>query len=327
MVARSWIDPDTLLRAAVGDAFPAAQLVVVDQLEVVHALAVGAADEQTVFDIASLTKPLCTAYLTMLLCERGVVSRADRPRPDVTVDHLLCHASGLPGWKALTPQGEHAYLSIVEQVRREQLLTVPGTHAVYSDLGFILLGAHLEERSLSFLEVMFAHEIARPLGVATGFFPPDHARCAPCEGLRGVVHDDNARAMGGAAGHAGLFSTAHDVATIAQSLLASFLDRPAPRLVSPSTVRDFWTPSAVPGSTWCYGWDRPSPTGSSAGERWPKNGVGHLGFTGCSLWLDPPRGRAVVLLSNRVEPTRDNDRIRTLRPRLHDAIVRVLDGD
>jgi CubicO group peptidase (beta-lactamase class C family) len=91
-------------------------------------------------------------------------------------------------------------------------------------------------------------------------------------------------------------------------------------------VRRYWSPSGVPGSTWCLGWDRPAATGSSAGTRWPRTGVGHLGFTGCSIWIDPPRARWVVLLSNRVHPTRANDRIKSFRPRLHGAIVEALDG-
>jgi CubicO group peptidase (beta-lactamase class C family) len=97
-------------------------------------------------------------------------------------------------------------------------------------------------------------------------------------------------------------------------------------LVQPETVRRFWHPSGVPGSTWCLGWDRPSPGASSAGARWPRDGVGHLGFTGCSLWIDPPRARWVVLLSNRVHPTRANDAIKAFRPVLHDAVVAALDG-
>jgi CubicO group peptidase (beta-lactamase class C family) len=90
-------------------------------------------------------------------------------------------------------------------------------------------------------------------------------------------------------------------------------------------VRQFWTPSAVPGSTWCLGWDRPAAIDSSAGTRWPRDGVGHLGFTGCSIWIDPPRARWVVLLSNRVNPTRANERIKQFRPLVHDAIVAALD--
>ncbi len=158
MVDQRWTQADTLLQQAVGDVFPAAQLVVMDQLAVVHALAVGDASEHTLFDIASLTKPLCTAYLTMLLVERGVVSRRDQPRPDVSVDALLCHASGLPAWKPLWPPDaellherpeliNHPYLGVVEQVRREPLTFTPGSRAVYSDLGFILLAAWLEQKT------------------------------------------------------------------------------------------------------------------------------------------------------------------------------------
>jgi CubicO group peptidase (beta-lactamase class C family) len=99
-----------------------------------------------------------------------------------------------------------------------------------------------------------------------------------------------------------------------------------PRLLSPARVRQMWTPAGVAGATWCLGWDRPAPAGSSAGERWPKDGVGHLGFTGCSVWIDPARARWVVLLSNRVHPTRSNEAIKQFRPALHDALSAALDG-
>jgi CubicO group peptidase (beta-lactamase class C family) len=120
--------------------------------------------------------------------------------------------------------------------------------------------------------------------------------------------------MGGVAGHAGLFGHARDVAALVRSL---FDEKTHP----------YWEPANIPGSTWCLGWDRPSATNSSAGTRWPRTGVGHLGFTGCSLWLDPPRRRAVILLTNRVHPSRSNDRIKQFRPLIHDAIVQALDGE
>jgi CubicO group peptidase (beta-lactamase class C family) len=216
---------------------------------------------------------------------------------------------------------------VVDRALHAPLDSPPGTRSVYSDLGFIVLGDLIERAGGVRLDALFAREIARPLGVDTRFVPEDPSACAPCEGMRGVVHDDNARAMDGVAGHAGLFSTATDVARLARSLLASFLNLEVevPRLVGAETVRAFFSPCGIPGSTWRYGWDGPSPQGSQAGERWPKDGVGHLGFTGCSLWMDPPRGRAVVLLSNRVEPTRNNERIKQVRPALHDAIVAALD--
>jgi CubicO group peptidase (beta-lactamase class C family) len=304
-----------LLGDAVGDVFPAAQLVVADAGEIVFERAVGAATLDTVFDLASLTKPLCTTTLAMRDVERGLA--LDEPvRPGVTVRHLLSHSSGLPAWKLLSGGGKAA---ILEAVRREPLERAPGSAARYSDLGFILLGGFLEGRAGRPLDARFDEEIAGPLGLAMTYHPEPLA-CAPTEGeLRGVVHDENARAMGGIAGHAGLFSTAREVSRVAAELCAAFGGLPG-RLVAPDTARIFFTPSGVPGSTWCLGWDRPSPTGSSAGTSWPRSGVGHLGFTGCSLWMDPPRGRWVILLSNRVYPTRANERIKAFRPVLHDAV-------
>jgi CubicO group peptidase (beta-lactamase class C family) len=346
---------DALLEDAVGVVFPAAQLVVLDGLEKKHERSYGNCANDTLFDLASLTKPLCTATLCMQLEERGALSLDEEPRPGVTVRQLLAHASGLPAWKLLPLAGAaHPPVGARAFLQREPLEAPPGTRAVYSDLGFILLGMHLEQRTGRFLEVMFAEEIARPLGVEVAFLPPP-ARCAPTEGdLRGVVHDENARALGGVAGHAGLFGHARDVARIAHALLAAWATAPpaatstaappaAPEkrtnvrafsepseknersFFSGGAVRKFWAPSGVAGSTWCLGWDRPAAVGSSAGERWPRDGVGHLGFTGCSLWLDPARGRAVVLLTNRVHPTRANDRIKQLRPVLHDAVVAALE--
>ena len=326
---------EKLLREATGTIFPAAQLVVVDGFRVVLDRAVGEATEQTLFDIASLTKPLSTVTLTMLLVDRGQLSLNGQVRPGMTIRQLLSHSSGLPAWKQLSagPDSASVREGIVEAARREPLETPPGTHASYSDLGFILLGDALEHATGRRLDALFADEVARQLGLGTTFRPSDRSRCAPAEGLRGIVHDQNARAMEGVAGHAGLFSTAEDVSLLGDALMAAWRDAdPAlvsgkrPRVVEPRTVRTFWSPSEVPDSTWCLGWDRPSLVGSSAGERWPRDGVGHLGFTGCSMWLDPRRARSVVLLSNRVEPTRQNDRIKAFRPILHDAISEALDG-
>lgn len=310
----NWASVDRMLQDAVGAVFPSAQLVVIDGGAVVLERAVGAADADTVFDVASLTKPLATASLVML---KGI-GLDETVRPGVTVFHLLSHSSGLPAWKLLGPDP-------VTAARAEPLAYPTGTRSIYSDLGFILLGDHVARRCGRSLAELFRDAIAAPLEIETTYAPAfDPSRIAPCEGLRGVVHDENARAMGGVAGHAGLFSTARDVAVIARALLAAW--RGDGGLFPPDALRRFWSPANVPGSTWCLGWDRPSPGASQAGTRWPRSGVGHLGFTGCSLWLDPPRGRAVALLSNRVEPTRANERIKQLRPALHDAIVATLDG-
>jgi CubicO group peptidase (beta-lactamase class C family) len=308
---------EQLLTEAVGRVFPAAQLVVLDGGRVVLERAVGNCAPETLFDIASLTKPLATVTLVMRLLERGRLSLDDEPRPGVTLRLLLCHASGLPAWRLLGATRDE----ILARVKAEPLERAPGTASVYSDLGFILLGDAVERAGGARLDELITREV--PLPIRYG--PIEPALCAETEhGLRGVVHDENARALGGVAGHAGLFANARAVAEMARSLVETW--HGAAGLVAPETLRRFWSPCPVAGSTWCLGWDRPSAVGSSAGARWPRDGVGHLGFTGCSLWIDPPRRRAVVLLSNRVNPTRENDRIKAFRPLLHDAIVESLDG-
>jgi CubicO group peptidase (beta-lactamase class C family) len=223
---------------------------------------------------------------------------------------------------------------------------------VYSDLGFILLGDLLERLVGERLDVQFAR-LAAQLGVEVGFRPLDRPlavaadRCpitnretADREPLRGVVHDDNARAMLGVAGHAGLFGTAAAVAAIGEALLDCYHDSGSRRQrsigLTAATVRHFWAlPTAPPGATFGLGWDHPTPALpgadaaaalSSAGRWWPRTGVGHLGFTGCSLWIDPPLRLCVVLLSNRVAVTTPEQAaqtqagIRALRPALHDAV-------
>ncbi len=316
---------DRMLRDAVGPVFPAAQLIVCDRFSPLFDQAVGDCTGETLFDVASLTKALATTTLTMHAIDDGTLTLETRPRPEMTVAQLLAHASGLPAWKRLGDSRDEVLRTIAD----EPLEAPPGTRSVYSDLGFILLGATVERALGVGLDAAFAARIAAPLGLGMTYLPRDPAACAPTEGdVRGVVHDENARALGGVAGHAGLFATARDVSRVAHSLVAAWhgaRSASVPRILPPARVQQLWTPSGVPGSTWCLGWDRPAPAHSSAGTRWPRDGVGHLGFTGCSLWIDPPRARWVVLLSNRVHPTRANERIKQLRPALHDAIVSALD--
>src|SRR5262249_54145855 len=154
----------------------------------------------------------------------------------------------------------HDRAEILRAVADEPLESPPGTVARYSDLGFILLGATVENALGTSLDAAFARRIAAPLGIGTAFGPCEPARCAPTEGeLRGIVHDENARAMGGVAGHAGLFSTARDVSRLVHALVAAWHNvrsTSTPRLLPSARVRQMWTPSPVPGSTWCLGWDR-----------------------------------------------------------------------
>lgn len=321
--------------------------------------AVGAANLATSFDIASLTKALCTSLLCMRLCDAQKLDLDEAVLPGVTVRELLHHASGLPAWRPLHREaisGRDLAVDFDVQSRPfivEEAARTPRGPAyariVYSDLGFILLGDFLEKRLGERLDVAFAR-IAASLDIELGFRPLDfshqaipESRCAPTrretparELLQGVVHDDNARAMLGVAGHAGLFGTVSAVARLGLALIDAYCDTgsAAQRAlgISAQTVRRFFAqPKQPAGATFGLGWDHPDPVGpSSAGTLWPRDGVGHLGFTGCSIWLAPAQYTFVVLLSNRVgvETTAGAEAshaaIKRLRPALHDAVLTAL---
>jgi CubicO group peptidase (beta-lactamase class C family) len=311
----------------------------------------------TLYDVASLTKAVATSVIAMketgagrLALEGKLVellpefSGPEAGRDQVTVRDLLAHASGLPAHRPLWRQAAEAAAArwTVERLAaREPLEYAPGTRAVYSDLGFILLGWLLERLTGERLDVLTGKLIAGPLGLeATRFIGladvdararllgdrtiaatqlcPERGRV-----LIGEVDDLNASAMGGIAGHAGLFSTAAELSTIAAALCRAFRGDGGPgALVERDVVRLFWSPSGVAGSTWRLGWDGPAATGSQAGARLARDAVGHLAFTGCSLWIDPARETWIVLLANRVHPrVPTDDRFRRFRPALHDAVL------
>jgi serine-type D-Ala-D-Ala carboxypeptidase len=313
----------------------------------------------TLFDVASITKAVVTSVLAMrevaagrLALEARVVELlpefegADRAR--VTIRQLLSHSSGLPAHRPFWRQAEAAAserrtLSLL--AAREPLEYAPGTRAIYSDLGFIVLGWLLERMTGERLDVIAGKQIVAPLGLgATTFMslsePDQRARVLGERSIAatqlcperhrvliGEVDDLNAMAMGGIAGHAGLFSTAADLSAIAAALCRAWRgeDAGAGALVERDVVRTFWSPSGVDGSTWRLGWDGPAATNSQAGSLFSRAGVGHLGFTGCSLWIDPARETWIVLLSNRVHPSvPKDDRFKSFRPLLHDAIVETL---
>jgi CubicO group peptidase (beta-lactamase class C family) len=266
----------------------------------------------------------------------------------VTVRHLLSHSSGLPAhrpfWRqAAAAPSERRAISLL--AAREPLEYEPGTRAVYSDLGFIVLGWLLERISGERLDVQARNQITTPLGLtATTFMslsePEARARVLGEQSvaatqlcperhrvLIGEVDDLNALAMGGIAGHAGLFSTAEELSRIAAALCRAWRGDGAggDALVERDVVRAFWSPSGVAGSTWRLGWDGPAAASSQAGTRFSRDGVGHLGFTGCSLWIDPARETWIVMLSNRVHPAiPKDDRFKRFRPMLHDAIAEAL---
>ena len=305
-----------------------------------------------VYDLASLTKAVVTSLLVMRGVGSGIWGLDDpldkhlpslAARPEVTLRRTLAHAGGFAAHRPLFEQVIEDGVApaqgrerIVTLAAAEPLAYQPGTRSLYSDLGFILLGDLVERGLGGRLDVLAEKFLFAPLGLrATGFSGSaalSGRKLAPTERcpvrgrmLVGEVHDLNAFAMGGVAGHAGLFANAADLLELASALCAAWRDT-APTggapLVSAEVLRLFWQPAGIPGSTWRLGWDGPAATGSLAGDRLSRQAVGHLGFTGCSLWIDPERETSVVLLTNFVHPTaRKDPRFRALRPALHDAAL------
>lgn len=327
-----------------------------------------AVQASTVYDLASLTKPLSTVTALVFLMQSGRCRLQDRidvilpelaesPIGSASLWHLLTHSSGLPGWRgyyerlspaAAIPATEEARRrareEVVRLIRDEALIYERGARSLYSDLGFMLLGIVVERCSGVPLQQFFRDHIA-PLagGQQLGFVPTEWADdflqrarhdggdVAPTEHdvwrgrlLCGEVHDENAASLGGVAGHAGLFGTAEAVLGVtsiwceAYHRRSTFLD---PALVTEFTSRK----TAIPESSWALGWDTPSPP-SSAGRFLSEVSFGHLGYTGTSVWIDPVCELEVVLLSNRVYPTRKNERIKSFRPMIHELVYREYMG-
>ncbi|MCC6139515.1 MAG: beta-lactamase family protein [Nitrospira sp.] len=327
-----------------------------------------AVQPSTVYDLASLTKPLSTVTAVALLIQAGQCQLHDRvesmlpelagaPIGQATIRHLLMHSSGLPGWRGyyerLSPTAsipateQQRGLSrdaVMKLIRDEAMIYERGARSLYSDLGFMLLGMIVERRSGVPLQEFFRDRIAPLAGTAqVGFVPAEWAAAfledawhrgggvAPTEQdpwrgrlLCGEVHDENAAALGGVAGHAGLFGTAAAVLAVTGAWLEAYHRRPSlldARLVEAFTRRE----ACVPGSSWALGWDMPSSP-SSAGRFLPEVSFGHLGYTGTSVWIDPLHELEVVVLSNRVHPTRKNERIKAFRPLIHELVYREYAG-
>jgi len=297
----------------------------------------------TIYDLASLTKVVATTTAVMILYDRGQIE-LEAPvwkyvpefqgpgKGAVQIRHLLAHCSGLPAWKAFYKdcQGPEAVLRAVCETPLEY---EPGTKTVYSDLGFILLGEIVQRASGRRLEEFCQQEIFGPLKMSSITFLPPRAqwsRIAPTENdprrggiLQGIVHDENADAMGGVSGHAGLFGTARDLAVFMQMVLNGGIYGEQ-RIVREETVKLFARrANLVSGSSRALGWDTPSEE-CPCGHYFSASSFGHTGFTGTSLWADPERKLFVVLLTNRVHPTRENDLIRQARREVHDGVVKAL---
>lgn len=295
----------------------------------------------TVFDLASLTKVIATATIVMRLAEQARLHLHDpvgrwvgewrgNDREAVTVEDALSHTTGLPAWLPLfrRHQGRGAFAAAIAATPLEYR---PRSASVYSDLGFILLGLIAEQAGGAPLDHLFETVCGR-LGLeGLAFVPPDawRSRTAPTEYdpwrgrlLVGEVHDENAAALGGVAGHAGIFGTSAAVGRFARWLLRAWSgeEDACDLLASHETVLRFTTRRDMPGSSRALGWDTMLPT-SSCGGRMSSLAFGHTGFTGASLWIDPGQDLYVVFLTNRVHPSRDNDLIEQVRPALHDAVV------
>ena len=313
----------------------------------------------TIYDIASLTKPIATTGVLVKLLESGrleldaparaLVPELVAPGGDaITIAQLAGHAAGFPDHVAFYEKlwaGERAGASsardaLVRLAGATPLVAPPGQVTRYSDVGYILLGAAVERAAGERLDRAVARLVTGPLAMISTAFVDLEARARPADTGRviaptercdhrgllvGEVHDENAHAGGGVCGHAGLFSTAGDVMRYAIAFGAAVAGEPG--WIDPAAARALVERRSTPGSTWRLGWDSPAPGlgASTAGDRWPRDGFGHLAFTGCSMWIDPPRRRAVVLLTNRVHPTRRGTGIRELRRALMDAVVAALD--
>lgn len=356
--------PKTLaaLEQARGDVFPAYAAGIIKANETFTAS--GGCRENAIFDLASLTKVLSTTTLLALAEERGFLSTEDplskffpaRPSSKgfddarVRLRHLLDHSSGFPWWIPLHVKfheekgpgsfDQHATPLLARTNYEQEILASFDPNeferkAVYSDLGFLLLGWILEERTSKRLDVLFEEWIARPLGLQSMAYRPLE-RAFPLTQiietedcpwrrvvLRGQVHDDNCYVLGGVAGHAGLFGGLTDTLALARLWLDAARGQKT-TILFPKSAQKFFTLSRVAGSTRALGWDSPSKVGSSAGRYFSTNARGHLGFTGTSLWIDPEKELIVALLTNRVHPTRANEKIKVFRPFFHDTLLSEL---
>lgn len=301
----------------------------------------------TLFDLASLTKVIATTTMAMLLYERGLLdldapvaaivpeftseAARDPRRHEVTIRMLLAHSSGLPAYEKLFLNAKTRG-GLLNAVFTMPLSADPLTRAVYSDIGFMLLGVALERLADESLDRFCQREVFAPLGMtSTTFNPPESIRRAipPTQDdrtfrnrvIQGEVQDENAFVLGGVAPQAGLFSTAADLAKFAHTVLNA--GRP---ILRPETIALFTHREPAPARTSrALGWDTPSAP-SQSGKYFSQNSYGHLGYTGTSIWIDSIRQVSITLLTNRTWPDCSDDRIKLIRPRFYDAVIEALES-
>jgi len=302
-------------------------------------------DLNSIYDLASLTKVVATTTAAMICVDRNLFSLDDKVseyipefvsnnKENITIKNLLMHNSGLPAWKKFWGVYDNSE-DVLKDIYNSKTEYEPGTKTIYSDLGLITLAEIIEKVSGKPFDIFCKEEIFEPLNMNdTYFIPPDSVkdRIPPTEYdnywrnrlIKGEVHDETASLLNGVAGHAGLFSTAEDIHNLLLTLLINgrFENK---QIIDSATVKLFTTKQ--PNSSRAIGWDIKSPTKSSAGNYFSSLSFGHTGFTGTSAWVDPLNKVIVVFLTNRVYPTRENNKIIKVRPLLHDAVIKAFQNN
>jgi CubicO group peptidase (beta-lactamase class C family) len=342
-----------LEKAIAARAFPACSLAVTFSGELVAHKALGrftydpASPEvstASIFDLASLTKVVATTAMAMILYERGLLDLEapvtaivpefagdDDHRREITLRMLLAHSSGLPAYEKLLLRAQTRD-DLLQAALSTPLAAAPGARVEYSDIGFITLGFVLERLADESLDAFCQREIFGPLGMTHTTFNPTRAlknsipptaddRTFRHRIIQGEVQDENASILGGVAPHAGLFSTAEDLAIFAHALLNG--GHPILRSLTVTVELFSRRESAPEGTSRALGWDTPSAA-SQSGKYFSPRSFGHLGYTGTSLWIDPERQLSIALLTNRTWPDCRNQAIKQVRPAFHDAVMEAL---
>ena len=350
---------DSIINKSIADsAFPGAVILVQKNGKIIYDKAYGyykydtasgKISTNTMYDLASLTKVIATTTAAMICYDRGLFKLDDRVskylpkfgangKENITIRNLLVHDSGLrpdiPSYKAFDSV-ENKEQGVMNEIFNDTLIYPTGTEMVYSDLNFILMGKIIEKVTGMTLDKFCNANIFEPLGMKSTMFNPPKSlmnRIAPTENdnywrhrqIRGTVHDETSQLLNGVAGHAGLFSTAGDIARLLQMLLqkGTYTGK---RYIEASTVEMFVKKQSDLSSR-ALGWDTKSPEHSTAGDFFSINSYGHTGFTGTSVWTDPVRKLFVVFLTNRVYPTRNNSKIRRVRPKVHNAVIEAIEN-
>jgi CubicO group peptidase (beta-lactamase class C family) len=352
---------ESLMKQAVAEKiFPGGVLLVSVKGQVVFFNAFGLANlssrtpvtPDTIFDLASLTKPLATALAVMRLVQSRQIDLQHSlgcllpefqgtDKAKVKIKNLLYHNSGLPDYrpyyKALKTTARKSRRGALRSLLvQEPLIHPTGKTVVYSDLGFMILAWAIERIAQRRLDRFVVDEIYQPLGLNHLFFIANNfaetrgpfAATEKCpwrrKVLEGQVHDENAYAVGGVEGHAGLFGSAVNIHRLLIELLLTYHAQKDGGLFSSELLQQFF--KRLPGTDKALGFDTPSEVGASCGRFFSPNSVGHLGFTGTSFWMDLDRSTVVILLTNRVHPTRNNEQIKKFRPKLHDTLMEAING-